>query len=111
MVPVKEQTRKVCVSVLWSHIPFFRRVDALRAYFKEFFEPRVELIYYFAFCAHLMLNTLQIEKLQIVEVRCLMEIIKQVKSIDMPFMTMDVVHTNVPLLQSATCFQKSKSCL
>ncbi len=81
------------------HIPFFRRVDALRAYFKEFFKARVELIHYFAFCAHLMLNTSQIEKLQIVEVHCLMEIIKQLKSIDMPFMTMDAVHTNVPLLQ------------
>ncbi len=46
-----------------------------------------------------MLNTLQIEKLQIVEVCCLMEIIKQVKSIDTPFLTMDVVHTNVPILQ------------
>lgn len=89
------------------HIPFFRRVDALRTYFKEFFKPRVELIYYFAFCAHLMLNTLRIEKkLQIVEVCCLMEIIKQVKSIDTLFMTMDVVHTNVPLLQRCKLLPK-----
>jgi hypothetical protein len=79
-----KQGRCVCVCCA-PHIPFFRRVDALRAYFKEFFEPRVELINYFAFCAHLMLNTLQIEKLQIVEVHCLMEIIKQVKSIATPF--------------------------
>jgi hypothetical protein len=77
----------------------FSRVDVLCTYFKEFFKPRAKLIYYFAFCAHLMLNTLQIEKLQIVEVCCLMEIIKQVKSIDTPFLTMDVVHTNVPILQ------------
>jgi hypothetical protein len=55
-----------------------------------------------------MLNTLQIEKLQIVEVCCLMEIIKQVKSIDTPFMTMtmDAVHTNVPLLQRCKLLPK-----
>lgn len=81
------------------HIPFFRRVDALRAYFKEFFEPRVELIYYFAFCAHLMLNTLQIEKLQIVEVLLSYGDNKTGEKHRYAFLTMEVVYTNVPLLQ------------